>query len=162
MKKRIPFTFTTLKSYKWILKWRSFKYVQLAERTKQQTAGCLSVVLRFGKSHQAWLKEPTSHHPVRVPVQLARLSHACSSLANIINAAIKIFVLILTPESQLINKKGNEKLKNKLSAAVGLAGSQQPLTASFNFTSMNSSHTPQSAPPATCPGSICCLSSFCM
>lgn len=65
--------------------------------------------------------------------------------ANIINAAIKIFVLILTSESQLINKKGNEKLKNKLNAAVGLAVSQLRLTASFNFTSMNRSHTPQPA-----------------
>lgn len=65
--------------------------------------------------------------------------------ANIINAAIKIFVLILTSESQLINKKGNEKLKNKLDAAVGLDVSQLRLTASFNFTSMNRSHRPQLA-----------------
>lgn len=53
--------------------------------------------------------------------------------ANVVNTAIKMFVLILTSESQLINKKGSGKLKNKLNAAVGLAGSQQHLTASFNF-----------------------------
>lgn len=58
------------------------------------------------------------------PLQITAPSQGVPT-ANAVNAAIKMFVLILTSESQLINKKGSGKLKNKLNAAVGLAGSQQ-------------------------------------
>ena len=52
---------------------------------------------------------------------------------QIINVAIKIFVLIQDSESQLINKNGKKKLKNKLQAAAVLQVSQCYLIASLNF-----------------------------
>lgn len=52
---------------------------------------------------------------------------------QIINVAIKIFVLIQDSESQLINKNGKEKLKIKLRAAAELEVSQRYLMAALIF-----------------------------
>lgn len=51
------------------------------------------------------------------PSEVSRSRREVPALANSTNAAIKIAVLI--PTSQLIHKKGSEKLKAKLGAAVG-------------------------------------------
>lgn len=57
-----------------------------------------------------------------------------SSTSNqIINVTIKIFIFIQDSESQLINKNGKEKLKNKLNAAAELKVSQLYLMASVNL-----------------------------
>lgn len=57
------------------------------------------------------------------PSEVRRSRREVPALANSTNAAIKIVVLILT--SQLIHKKGSEKLKTKLGAAVGRDISQR-------------------------------------
>lgn len=68
---------------------------------------------------------------------------------QIINTTIKIFVLIQDSESQLINKCGNVKLKNKLNTAAQQV-SQVYLLASLNFESERARRTQshQAPPPA--------------
>jgi hypothetical protein len=67
---------------------------------------------------------------------------------QIINTTIKIFVLILDSESQLINKCGNAKLKSKLNTAAQQEVSQACLLASLNFVSeRNTEHKGSSNAP---------------